>query len=489
MPEEASAAAARVASAFADPVPVVDDHPKPTPPAPATATTSAGPAEDGIAARRWPRLTRGRIVRLAFGVGFLVTGIAAAIPHLISTISTAAIINARVVPVISPIRDTVRVVPPVPGSVVKIGAILARVEDRQVDGMGLETLRTEHAGLKERIAAQKQVLRDLDTLDGRLEVQRSEYQQTAVTRLGHRLAEARAALNAAVATRDQRNRILSRRGVLHKKGIISKAAIEDARAQAVTAREEAKQHRAGVSGLRAQLAAARRGVFTESGSNDVPYSQQRKDEIALRRVEVTAQIREHEIRTRELERSITNESDRFRARAAAEIRSPIRGIVYRHFANPGATVVPNEHVAALIDCSRLVINVSLDQIHFERIQTGDIAEVRSVGGSEVLAARVGALRGMSASTQGDSLVTGIPRIRNDQFLVTLAMDGSRFVGRGDDYCHVGRNAEVRFTQGGGLVGWARQLFRHGWMGRSPSDVRMAPTLAPTRGPAGGRVAG
>jgi len=407
--------------------------------------------------RRLPRIGRGQAVRILCGVAFLATAVTVMTPHLFNTISTDAVINARVLPLFTPIRGTVRDEPPNSGSVIASGGLLTSVRDHHVDRAALDRMATELASIDERIVAQGQVLVDLEKIERTLEVNRRKYRRAAEEMTRHRLAEARAALATAVSEYDRSANEFLRRNQLQAKGIVSQTAIEKSTALAEQARQEVQRRRAEVNGLRTELKAIGEGIFADAGRNDVPYSQQRKDEIALRKVEVRALIREMEIRAEQYRETSTMEHRRHEGRSLAEIRAPVKGIVWRKFVHKGATVAPNDRIAALIDCANLVVNVALDETYFEDIQTGDRAEVLLVGSTETLIARVVAMRGMGASQADDLLAARLPPLEDNQFLVTLSINGADLAERTNDFCHVGRNAEVHFRRRHGMLSRLRHF--------------------------------
>lgn len=424
--------------------------------------------------RRRIRMGRGQMVRILFGAAFLVTAIAVMTPHLFNTISTDAVINARVIPLFTPIRGTVRAELPKSGSVILSGGLVASIRDRHVDRIELDRMGTELAGIDERISAQRQVLIDLERLEQTLEINRRKYQRAALELTGHRLSEARAALATAKSEYDRAANQFQRRSQLRAKGIVSQTAIEISIAAAEQARQGVLRRRAEVAGLVTGLKAIGQGVFADAGRNDVPYSQQRMDEIALRKVDVRAVIREMQIRAEQLRAASATELRRYLGRSLAEIRAPIKGIVWRNFVHGGAIVAPNDRIAALIDCSNLVVNVALDESHFEDVHTGDKVKVLLIGSTETLIARVVALRGMGASRQDDLLAARLPPLENNQFLVTLSINGADLAESTNNFCHVGRNAEVRFRHKRGLLSSLRHFLPRTLRDETPAHFAGTP---------------
>jgi len=402
----------------------------------------------------------GRTVRILFGIAFLVIAAMVISPYMFNTISTDAVINARVISLFTPIRGRVGDELPESGLEILAGDLVAIVRDRRVDRLELDRIGTELASVDERISAQKQVLVDFEAIEETLETNRSRFQHAAEALTTYRIAEARAILGATISESKRLDKVLSRQSRLREKGIVSQAGIEAAASAADRARQGVAQRRAEIRRLSMELRAIQQGIFADASHNDVPYSQQRQDEIALRKVEVRARIREMRIRAEQLRAVFATEHRRYLRRSVAEIRAPIDGVMWRNFVHRGATVAPNDRIAALIDCSNLIVNVALDETYFEDIHAGDTATVMLIGSNETLVARVVALRAMGASQQDDLLAARLPPLKDDQFLATLSINGADLGERTNNFCHVGRNAEVRFEHKHGAWAHLRNiLFR------------------------------
>ncbi len=97
---------------------------------------------------RWIAMPRGQAYRVTWGLVLLAIVIAIYAPHLAYNISTDAVINARVIPVVSPIEGVVTKAPPADGAAVRAGAVLAKIENRAVDRGRLRSLRAEAGSLR-----------------------------------------------------------------------------------------------------------------------------------------------------------------------------------------------------------------------------------------------------------------------------------------------------------------------------------------------------
>ena len=321
------------------------------------------------------KIAPGQAIRVLFGLASLATVVWITVPHLISTVSSNATINAQVISLVTPIRGTMMLAPPEPGTVVEKDDLIAIIEDRAIDRMEIDMHTAEAEALNDRIAARKRTLGELEALKRTLERQRDDYQRANIARLEQELAAAQASLRAAVAAAAEFESRLRRVRSLRSKGIVSVAALETADTAAQRTAEEVAQRQAVATRIAGELAALRDGVFAGQDRNDVPYSQQRIDEINLRQVEVRTMIDEFAIRARELRSIIVNAEVNFAQRSRFELFAPSTGVIWRTTIPHNGTVGANGRIGSLIDCSNLILNVVLHERYFEDIQPGDIATV------------------------------------------------------------------------------------------------------------------
>ncbi len=436
---------------------------------------------EGRKIRQLLSLTRGQLIRI--GVGLLLLALGGSIygPHLTHTIGTEAVINARVIPVVSPIEGFVTIAPSTVGSSVHAGMVLAEVEDPTIDRSRLQDLKSELATLVARVAALERLHRDLDDLRGSLEATRERYRKASVTRLTILLEEARAAAKAAAALARHSASHWARLAELRDTQTVSVAAFERAESDVAGAEASAKAAALAVQRTAADLAAVRSGVFVAEERNDVPYSQQRIDEISIRQAEITAQIPVLRKRTAEVRTSITVESERLARRSHARIVAPKDGIIWRPQVVKGSRIAAGGRLMSLIDCADLFIIVKLHQRYFDEIRPGDVAQVRPLDSEEAQEAHVRDLQGMGASDRADLFAAAIPTLQQNEFLATLRLDPGPNTSSSPNYCHVGRSADVRFRRKFRLVDWVESQVAELIGAISPTTAMIHPGEGDQRG--------
>jgi len=97
---------------------------------------------------------------------------------------------------------------------------------------------------------------------------------------------------------------LERQQQLKTKGYASQANFDAATASATVARNDVTASAARIDRIRVELDSAKKGVFIGDGRDDVPYSQQRDDEIMLRLVDLSAQAQSAQMAINDLAQQV-----------------------------------------------------------------------------------------------------------------------------------------------------------------------------------------
>ena len=129
-----------------------------------------------------------------------------------------------------------------------------------------------------------------------LEERRHEFQKASIQNLTTEIAIRRQRISTAAAQQQAAEADLSRKQRLGLTGTVAEVAVEQARAASITAQNEGIIAKAELERLSQQLDAVKRGIFIGEGRNDVPYSQQRIDEVTIQLAEL--QFRERDLKAR-----------------------------------------------------------------------------------------------------------------------------------------------------------------------------------------------
>ncbi|MFO1153315.1 MAG: HlyD family efflux transporter periplasmic adaptor subunit [Rhodospirillales bacterium] len=404
-----------------------------------------GPIRGKIsAAGRTLRPRFGHALRIVAGLSLLGLAIYVSLPNIVGLVGSEAVVNGRLITVYSPIEGTVTMEPPPVGRELAAGEVVAIIENGRQDRSFLNELRTERATLAERIEALDRQDRDLLATRQDLLDRSANFRTVREQLLDRQIEEAQAGARAAVALADERSGNLSRRNELFGQGHLSQAALDEAAAQSRTATERLSEARAAVKRLQTERQAAKAGVFVDSSQNDVPYSSQRIDEIALRRQDLQARRREYEMRVGEIENQMQVEEQRLDRQSRSAQVSPSDAVVWQRSVVRGNDVVIGAELLQLLDCHDVFLEVMLDQAHFDAVRPGNPATVRLIGSSGKIEGVVRTMRGNAVSARDTHAVAHPGDKRDGQFSVTLMVDRDALRAEAGTFCGVGRSARVWF---------------------------------------------
>ncbi len=198
--------------------------------------------------------------------------------------------------------------------------------------------------------------------------------------------------------------------------------------------------------LKGELSAMKKGVFLRDAANDVPYSEQQRDRLFLRRQELELVERENATRAAQLASDIIEERQRVERLSQYDVTLPADYVVWSVSASPGSVVEQGQIVLDLTDCRNRFVAVELPEREFENIKPGDDASIRLIGNDEWHIGRVRQVRGSAARGDDRLLAAQIPVGKAGNITVEVILPNDTI--RGDsNYCGIGRLADVRFHRG------------------------------------------
>jgi multidrug resistance efflux pump len=387
-----------------------------------------------------------RNLRIIAAVALTGAVIWATAPYATSYVSSQAVVNAPLNTVLSPMQGYIAQRSPAAGTGVAAGAPLVVTEVEERDHRYLEDLRARLVLLGENLASAEIEASKLAAMEEMLSARIRNYRTRTLERLDAGRREAEAALTAAKAARVNAAATLLRAEALVRQGhaTASRAdadAAAHAEAVAEVSRLNARLERVGI-----ELAAAEAGTFVQEGWNDVPYSQQRLDEIVLKLAALGTERQRNHAEHAAIERQISIEQQLIAQRETFSPVAPSAGVIWKQSGAVGETVVPGDILVQMVNCDARFVEVTLAERHFGDIAPGDTARVRLKGGGESVSARVTAVLGAGAKFDHPRLAASVVVPKPDQLRVLVSLQGTALDAGPGAFCHVGRTAEVRFER-------------------------------------------
>ena len=389
---------------------------------------------------------RSRIARVALASILFGASAWAFAPYLKYRIAPSAFINAELLRVTAPIAGRLTQELPRKGEFVaqpeKVTLINSMVPDRR----HLLDIERQYASSKQNAELARKQLEEIAAIDGELDKRIKAYRDGMISRLSHEVEEADAEKNGCLAEVLQRIDVGSRMKALVEAGTASEIRTAEALAiqEATSTRchmAEARLQRLGV-----ELRAAQDGVFLTDGANDVPYSQQQRDHLILRRQDLQTLLLQETRRIAQLTDEIAEEQNRLVRVDHYDLTLPPSHVVWSVAASPGSAVIEGQTLLDLADCGHRFVAVELPERDFEQIKAGDRTAVRLIGGNDWIEGTVRQVRGSAARADDKLLAAQVPTPNPGNITVEVSLERSVTPADGNGFCDIGRMAEVRFER-------------------------------------------
>jgi len=389
-------------------------------------------------------LSTARIARIVIGVVVICLALWAFVPGMIYPISSNAIVNAQVMTIRAPIQGEVTKIPSAETLAIKKGDIIARIEDSRIDRSKLAALMADRATLHETILALEQEVKELEHFLTRLEKSGKAYYQSVNKHYQVMKAEKEAKLVAQQAILKDSQSKLARQAALFSKGLTTKAQLDAALRDDAVAHADLVVIEREIERVKVELDGAKEGVYFGDGFNNVPYSQQRSDEIELRQQTIISKLRDANIRVREIARQIKVEEERLAHISESELIAPNNGRIWVRLVGEGEHVTAGTPMLQIADLSRLFLIVSLDERYFDDVTIGDSASIDLIGSPYDFHGRVERLQGRKSTLPESMLAVAQPNTDKNDFLVFVNLNINGFKDDSEIFNQVGRRAKVTF---------------------------------------------
>ena len=402
-------------------------------------------------------LVRSRRARLLLAFALLALSTWAFLPHVAYRIAPTAYVNAELVRVTAPMAGRLARDLPRKGDMIDRTITVNLTETLSPDRRHLLDLEQQSAVAKDRADLAKQQLAEVARVDRDLEIRTDAYRDGMVSRLSQEIAEAEAEKAGCLAEVFQRRDIGSRMDELVKSGLASQIRSAEASATQEANSARCQMTDARIQRFKIELGSAQRRVFLRDGANDVPYSQQQRDRLVLRRQDLETEMLQQRSRAVQLEAEIAEERSRLNRISRSDLLLPANHVVWSVSASPGSTVTEGQTILDLANCAHRFVVVDLPEREFERVKAGDLPSVRLIGSDEWRRGKVRQVLGSAARTDNRLLAAQIPHVTSSSIAVEVELphDGSD-VDR-NSFCNVGRMAEVRFQRTG--LGFADRILK------------------------------
>lgn len=392
------------------------------------------------------RAIRSRTMRLAFAASLVIAGLWEFLPSLSYQTAPSAFVNAELMRIVAPIGGRVSQDLPRKGDFIASAEKLRLIETFAEDQRHLRDLVTQQAVAQERAELARKHLAEIAAADAELDKRVRIYRDGVTARLTHERDQTQAEINGCRAEAAERRGIQSRLEQLVKNGTVDSIRSAEALTveQATATRCEMAAER--LKQLQVELNSADQGVFLRDGSNDAPYSQQQRDRLLLQRQELNTKFLEATVQAKQLSAAIDQERDRLNRVNQFDISLPADHVVWSATASRGSTVSEGQTLLDLADCGRRFVSVELPERDFESMKPGAVAFVRLIGNGEWRKGVIQQVRGSAARNDDRLLASEVKRPEPNSITVEIALPKNSDPVSHNNFCNIGRLAEVRFPR-------------------------------------------
>ncbi|MCD8504628.1 MAG: HlyD family secretion protein [Burkholderiaceae bacterium] len=387
----------------------------------------------------------GKFFRRLVGIIILVALLIVVGPALFKIQSANAIVNGHVVYVNSPLEGVVTDIFKSVGSTVERGEPLMTVNNPRVGERLLEELKAQRRTLTERINGLARQQTSLQAMQSDLRIRVDLHNSHETTRLDHQIAEARAQALAQQGTVSELKLTLEKNQKLLAQNFISEVEFDRSRFALEIGERQLQAIEAKIRMLESEQDALAAGVYLGEGRNDVPYTQQKLEEISVQLINIDADISEADARLAALDMQIEAEQTNLQKLREAILVAPVTGMIWRQYFPVGSDVILASRLSALVDCSDLFVEAAVPDKDLAGLSEGSRVNYRLVGSHEWAVGEVFKLVGSGNRVRDETLAAQLDTEVRDGRIFIRIEQGS-LPDMQANQCYVGRGAEVTFDR-------------------------------------------
>lgn len=378
----------------------------------------------------------------ALGFGIFLIAAVVLVPALASFQSINAIVNTHYVTIKSPIEGALDGFAKMPGQPIAQGEELVRISNTRFKESAVNEMEVEQKTLAERSLGLQQHLKNPQQLQKDLQKRVSVHRTHEFLRLEEQLAQAQSEKKAQESLIREQQLIAQRQALLVKENFISPAQNEAAQYALEVTQSRLDIFKARIRLLETEKQAVKSFVYLGEGRNDVPYTQQRLDDVRLQITEVAARLRENERRSADVQLQISQERESMAVSREVRMQSPSTGVLWRKFGSNGTEVVIGTDLAHVITCDNLFLDVAVPESSLESFEIGKPVQYRLIGSTTWLTGQIHAVTGSGNNLQDTTLVAQLQREKKDAriFVKINAADLSK---PQENLCFAGRKVDVK----------------------------------------------
>lgn len=382
-----------------------------------------------------------KIIRRSTAIVLFLAAAIVFIPGIFKTQSFNAIINSNFIAIYAPIEGRIENFELIPGDPVESNEIFVTINNKRINESFLKELIVEKNSLTERVSAFSRHISELEKLKIELEKRQEKLHSFEKDRVTSQLNQAIAELQAIKYILNERKTTASRLGPLAKDGYVKNSEYENAKFSVLEYENRVIAQENEINRIKVEQSALENYVYLGQGRNDVPYTQQRLDEIIMNISDYQTRKQEQKRRIAEINDQILLEEERLRLNRKVDLSSPIKGVLWKKFYVNGGEVQIGSEIAQFLDCSRLFVDAEINESSLEKIKIGQEIKYRLYGSGKWNTGTLTRKYG-NGNNLFDRTLAAQLRVSKDSARVIIEINPDDLSSLRGDLCHVGRKAEI-----------------------------------------------
>jgi multidrug resistance efflux pump len=385
-----------------------------------------------------------RAVRIGLLVAFLLTGMLFLYLKAFRNASLDGVVNAPKYVVRAPIEGTFQVVGLGTGSSIVAGEAVATITNDRLDDRLEAELSTKASRLTREIAAQETVRSEIAAVRNRLGARLEELRETNLRKYEEVTGETMNRAKRLRVIADSSHQDLERFAVLAEAGVETPLRIEEYRRAYIRNESESETAARAASRSLIDREAAGKGYFLGEAVWDVPYTQQRLDEIDILSLHVRLRSEVLAAELAEVKERLARERARMAGLRQATVRSQSAAMVSTLLVGDGFEVIKGDALMEILDLSRTYVEATFPESRYERLRRGATVRVKFADSAALLHGTIVSVRGPGAIDPSAADAARLRSVSQNELILTVALEPEDLERVYGPTPQIGRRAQIFF---------------------------------------------
>jgi multidrug resistance efflux pump len=383
-------------------------------------------------------------LRLFILLAFLVTGLLFLYFKAFRNASLEGVVNAPKYVVRAPIEGIFQVEGLAIGTPLAAGAAIGTITNDRLDDRLEAELSTQVSRLMREMAAQEVVLNEIAAIRERLATRLDDLREINVRKYEQVTGETKDRATRLQIIADSSHQDLQRFAILARAGVEAPVRIEEYRRAYIEDESESRTAARVASRSLIDKEAAQKGYFLGDAVWDVPYTQQRLDEIDIlsQHLRLRAQVLEAELA--EANERLIREQSRLRQLRQVTVHSQSAAVVSALFAGNGFEVIKGDPLVEILDLSRTYVEATFPESKYEQLTRGGEVRVSFAGSAALLRGTIVFVQGPGATDQAQANGARLWSVAKDELVLKVAIEAADLQRAYGPAPQIGRRAQILF---------------------------------------------